>query len=156
MLKGDYDYITVPLGVVITVGLIVAIVLVVQAVLLSRAVDLQNTEKSVQAVDASKIVYNCLEEKGGDMISGDTLVHLGVSDNMCSLCRICSMRVGASIEYLEGPKKGASYDIDYIPPVIAPGAINPGTVPAASSHTIFVNVNDSGNVYVSKMTVFIY
>jgi hypothetical protein len=147
-MKGDYEYVTTPLGIVIFVGAILALVLFVQASLLNFTAEMKILDKQIQAVDAAHIVKNCFA--GTDGIIQSSLLESKKGSKICSpdFCA-CSANIGVRVEYLEGglaqggPKKGDSYDFNY-------------DDNGKYKHRIFVTVTDGERNYLSSLKVNVY
>jgi hypothetical protein len=150
--KGDYEFVTTPLGVILFIGIVIALVVFVQASLAKFSADLIVSEKQIQTVDAAHIVEQCLT-KGWDSIDVSYLDELdarkaanayidsiGTDNYICWLCG-CSAKIGAKVELLEGSKK--PYDFYY-------------EGRSGSKHRIFVNVRDGDKDYVASLNVVIY
>ena len=150
MMKGSEE---IPYTTFVSIAFVLfllALIAVIFTTLMNFGADISTSEKNMQAIDAAHVVRNCLT-KGGDSIPSSFFASIKKSSNLCFLCDMCSTRIGASIEYMEGPYKGTPYNIDYIPPELDPGL--PG---AKSSHYIYSSIDDGGKVYMSKITVFVY
>jgi hypothetical protein len=138
--KGDYEFATTPLGVILFVGMIVALVIFAQTYLLNYSAQLKISQTDLQSVDAAHIIKECFGTNLDGSIPADYL-QANKGSNICTLCK-CSGNVGAKIQYLEGPNKGKSYDFNY--------------AEKGSLHKIFVTVNEGDYNYVSRLYVNVY
>jgi hypothetical protein len=147
-LKGDYEYVTTPLGIVIFAGAVMALIMFVQASMLNFTAEMKTLDRQMQAVDAAHIVKSCLAGEDGSIQA--SLLESRRGDAICSpdFCR-CSANIGANVEYLEGgltqggPKKGDSYDFNY-------------DKDEEYKHRIFVTVTDDERNYLSSLRVNLY
>ncbi|MEM7815943.1 MAG: hypothetical protein QXN71_02375 [Candidatus Aenigmatarchaeota archaeon] len=147
-LKGDYEYVTTPLGIVIFVGAVVALIMFVQANMLNYAADMRIVEKQIEAVDAAHIVKSCLTGMDGTIQA--SLLKSKEGSQICSpdLCK-CNAKTGARVEYLEGglvkggPKKGDYYDFNY-------------DESGKYKHRIFVTITDGERNYLASLKVNVY
>ena len=136
-MKGDYEFVTTPLGVILFVGVILALVIFVQAYLLNYSAQLKVSQTDMQAVDAAHLIKNCM---GANLDGSMPVSYLDANkgNSTCSLCK-CSGNIGAKIEVLEGPSKGKTFDFNY--------------AEKGSLHKIFVTVNEGDYNYVSRLYV---
>lgn len=147
-MRGDYEYVTTPLGIVIFMGAILALVMFVQASMLNFTAEMKTLDRQMQAVDAAHIVKSCLTGADGSIQA--TLLENMKGKSICSpdFCK-CSSNIGTKVEYLEGgivqggPKKGNSYDFNY-------------DDAGKYKHRIFVTVTDGERNYLSSLKVNLY
>jgi hypothetical protein len=147
-LKGDYEYVTTPLGIVIFVGAILALVMFVQASMLNYTAEMKILDKQMQAVDAAHIVKNCFAGMDGSIQA--SLLESKKGSKICSpdFCA-CSANIGARVEYLEGglvqggPKKGDSYNFNY-------------DDAGKYKHRVFVTVTNGEKIYLASLKVNLY
>jgi hypothetical protein len=142
-MKGDYEFVTTPLGILIFVAAILGLMLFVWAHAISVSADMKTLSEEIQAVDAAHIVKDCFTGADGRIQASYLESRRGSS--ICSFCG-CSGDIGARVEYLEGglvkggPNKGDSYDFGY----------DKG---GKYKHRIFITVSDGGKEYVSSLMV---
>jgi len=137
-LKGDYEFVTTPLGVILFVGVILALVIFLQTSMLKLSADMKVSLTDIQAVDAAHLIKECF----GTNMDGSIPVSYLESKNggsLHTLCNMSSVDSGARIDILEGTTK--TYNFGYNE--------------KASSHKIFVTVNDGDKNYVARLRVSI-
>lgn len=146
-MKADTEFVTTPLGVILFVGIVIAFVMFIQGSMAKFSADLVVSDKQLQAVDATHIVKDCLNDVFG-AIPASTLDDLQEKQNsginvVCDKCKICSIDAGAKVEYLEGPNSGKNpYDFNFRS--------------GGTEHKIFVTISDGNKNYVSRLTVSVY
>ena len=136
-LKGDYENLTVMVGMIAFIGALVALMVFVQTYLLNATADMKVSERDMQAVDAAHLVRDCLSY--GDTIPLSVL-KANDGGSICGMCtRIsCSAYdVGAKLELLEGKQAGGPFKFGY--------------KEGDSTHKIFVTVSDGANNYVARL-----
>lgn len=141
-MKADMEFVTTPLGVILSVAAVVALVIFLQTSVLKFSADMKTFQGDMQAVDAAHLIKECLTA-GQGRITQETLKSIGAR-SLCSVCK-CAGNIGAKIEILEGPQKGTPE-----------GTYNFGYKDSGSGHKIYVTVGDEKNSYVSRLTVGVY
>ena len=145
--KADTEFVTTPLGVILFVGIVIAFVMFIQGSMAKFSADLMVSEKQLQAVDATHIIKDCLNDLSG-AIPASTLDDFQKKQDsgvnvVCDKCKICSVDAGAKVEYLEGPKSGGKpYNFNFRD--------------GGTEHSIFVTISDGNKNYVSRLTVRVY
>ena len=137
-MKGDTEFVTTPLGIILFVGVILSLVVFVQASMLNLSAQMKVSAEQIQAVDAAHIAKYCF----GKNLDGSIPISYLDSNkgkSLCTLCSICSVTAGAKVEILEGPSKGVTYDFDYS----AKGSL----------HNIFVVVSTGSSNYVARLSM---
>jgi len=140
MLKGDIEIVTVPLSAVLFVGVILGIIGFVGAYLLHFTATLEESEKDLDAIDASHIIERCLT--GGNQYISVNFLNAMENKNICEIkeCMLCG-KIGFRIEDMQGDFNGKNtwnfyYDGD-----------------GKHTHEIFVNIGDGKDVHVGKLYV---
>jgi len=147
-LKGDYDFVTTPLGIVIFVAAVLALMIFVQAALIKYNAEMNIVDKQINSVDAAHIVKNCF--MGADGKISASFLESKKGTRICSpdLCK-CSANIGARVEYLEGglvqggPKKGDSFNFNY-------------DQDGKFKHRVFITVTNGEKDYLANLSVNIY
>jgi len=137
-MKGDYENLTVMVGMIAFVAALVALMVFVQTYLVKSSADMKVSERDMLAVDAAHLVKDCFSV--GDTIPLSALK--AGSGSICSICPKISCEVydiGAKIELLEGKQNGGPFDFGYDD--------------KGSTHKIFVTVSNGTNNYVARLYV---
>ena len=134
-LKGDYENITVMVGMIAFVGALVALMVFVQTSLLKSTADMKVSERDMQVVDAAHLVKDCFSV--GDTIPLSALKPGSICGPTCPRISCETYDIGAKIELLEGKQNGGPFDFGYNE--------------KGSTHKIFVTVSDGTNNYVARL-----
>lgn len=134
-MKGDYENMTVMVGMIAFTAAIIALIGFAQTSLIKFSADMKVSERDIQAIDAAHMVKDCLSQ--GDSIPLASLKKF--SGSVCSCQKMsCYYDIGAEVTLLEGSKETVNFGYNE---------------KDASTHKIFVTVSDGQKNHVARLYV---